>query len=264
MKPAAVTTYRVPLLAALLWAPRLCAASDDPILATDPDTIDTCIDWFNNGDGSDSCEYVRDLFKISPEQFSEWNPSIGLDCKPWLHPVSYCVSTSDRGPPPGVTTTTTTEEPITTTSVSTHVPSPTSWEYRGCYKDDPEHPVLDEVVIEDSSVDIASCQNTCWKASVDGEVLFAGVKDGNQCWCSDFVAAEVPGDDENCDKPCSGNKEQMCGGENYINIFNPVTTSATRSETATSIEASSSTEVLSSSAVSATTDSGAARRAAIL
>lgn len=261
MKPTSTTAYHSGLLAALLWAPRLCAASPQPVFSSDPETIDTCIDWWNNADNSRSCEQVKKMFNISPEEFKKWNPSLSLDCEPWRFPLSYCVSTSDRDPPPGVTTTTVVPTP-TTSKVSTHVPSPTSWAARGCYQDDdPEYPVLELMVSEeggDSSLDIDSCENSCWKASVNGTVLFAGVKDGNQCWCSTFIGGESASDQKKCDKPCSGNKEQICGGEDYINVFEPVTTSASQSETTTT------TQVSSSSAVPTTADSGTSRRAALL
>jgi len=272
MKPTSNTAYRLGFLASLLWGPRLCAASPQPIFSSDPETIDTCIDWWNNADDSSSCEEVREYFNISPEQFKKWNPSLSLDCEPWRFPLSYCVSTSDRGPPPGVTTTTVDPTSATTTSeVSTHVPSPTSWVARGCYPDDdPEYPVLEFMVSEeggDSSLDIDSCEDSCWEASVNGTVLFAGVKDGNQCWCSPFVGGESTRDEEKCDKPCSGNKEQICGGKDYINVFEPVTTSASQSETTTETTTDTTTDATtqaaSSSAVPTTEDSGASRRAAL-
>ena len=263
MKATSTTANRSGLLAALLWAPRLCAAAPQPAFSTDPATIDTCIDWWDNPDDSRSCEYVRDYYNISPEQFKEWNPSLSLDCEPWLFPLSYCVSTSDRGPPPGFTSTTDLPTTTTTTSeVSTHVPSPTSWEALGCFTDnDPEYPVLKSMVSEeggDSSLDIDSCEDSCWKVSVNGTVLFAGVKNGNQCWCSPFVAGELANDEKKCDKSCSGNEEQTCGGKDYINVFEPVTTSESQSEPTTT------TQAASSSAVSTTADSGAGRRAALL
>ncbi|KAI6784628.1 uncharacterized protein J7T54_006673 [Emericellopsis cladophorae] len=243
MKPNSNAAYRSGFLASLLWGPRLCAASPQPIFSSDPETIDTCIDWWNNADDSSSCEEVRKI-------------------EPWRFPLSYCVSTSDRDPPPGVTTTTVAPSTTTTSEVSTHVPSPTSWAARGCYPDDdPEYPVLELMVSKDggdSSLDIESCEDSRWKASVNGTVLFAGVKDGNQCWCSPFVGGESSSDQTKCDKPCSGNKEQICGGEDYINVFEPVTTS--QSETTTD----TTTQGASSSAVPTTEDSGARRRAALL
>ena len=173
-------------------------------------------------------------------------------------PLSYCVSTSDREPPPD-TSTTTTPVPTTTTTTtasSSHVPSPTSWKPRGCYPDDdPKYPVLEHMVSEeggDSSLDIASCEDACWEASVNGTVLYASVKAGNQCWCSSFIGGESASDQDKCDVPCSGNKEEICGGEDHINVFEPITTEAPGSLSGMPTQTSSS-------AIKTETDSGAAR-----
>lgn len=258
MKSISATTYRSGFLAALVLAPHLCAASSKPVFSSDPETIETCIEWWDNPDDSTSCEYVRDLFGITPEEFHEWNPSLSVDCDPWLFPLSYCVSTSDRGPPPGATTITPTPTPTTTTT-SSHVASPTSWTPRGCYPDDdPEYPVLEHMVSEeggDPSLDIAGCENSCWEASVNGTVLYAGVKEGNQCWCSSFIGGESASDQDKCGTPCSGNEGEICGGEDHINVFEPVTTKASDPETTTQT---------SSSAIESETDSGASRHRAFL
>lgn len=242
---------RSALLAVLLFGSRLVAAGPKPIFSHDPATIDTCNDWWDNANDARSCESVRDQFGITPEEFAAWNPSLSVDCEPWRFPLSYCVSTSDRDPPPGATTTTT-PTPTTTTSVSTHVPSPTSWRARGCYPDDdPDYPVLDRMVTEeggDPALDIATCEDMCWEASINGTVLFAGVKAGNQCWCSTFIGGESASDQKKCDKPCAGNEEETCGGEEFINVFEPVTTSGAPSATRTF-----------SSAIETESDSGAVR-----
>lgn len=107
----------------------------------------------------------------------------------------------------------------------------------------------------DPSLDIASCENSCWKASVNGTVLYAGVKEGNQCWCSSFIGGESASDQNKCDMPCSGDEEETCGGEDYMNVFDPVTTAASDSETTTQA---------SSSAIQTETDSGASHRRVFL
>lgn len=267
MKPISATTYRSGFLAALVLAPRLCAATPKPVYSSDPETVESCIDWWNNGDESTSCEHVRNLFGISPEEFHEWNPSLSVDCEPWRFPLSYCVSTSDREPPPGASTTTT-RVSTTTTSTSSHVPSPTSWRARGCYPDDdPEYPVLERMVSEeggDSSLDIASCENSCWEASVNGTVLYAGVKEGNQCWCSSFIGGESATDQDKCNMPCSGDEEEICGGEDHLNVFEPVTTTASSSQVTTTASSSQTTTQASSSAIETETDSGAQRLRAFI
>ncbi|KAI6780908.1 uncharacterized protein J7T54_007388 [Emericellopsis cladophorae] len=88
------------LAAAALALLPLCAASTPkPIFSTDLATVDTCIDGYNNAEQNPTSKDIRDLFALTPEQFSKWNPSVSLDCELWLYPLPYCGSTSDRGAP---------------------------------------------------------------------------------------------------------------------------------------------------------------------
>jgi hypothetical protein len=71
------------ILLSLVALARQVISTGSPQLQWDPDTAKDCVEWYNHGDDeSKSCEYVRDYFTITPEQFHKWNPSIGLDCKP--------------------------------------------------------------------------------------------------------------------------------------------------------------------------------------
>ncbi|KAI1110525.1 hypothetical protein F5Y14DRAFT_454957 [Nemania sp. NC0429] len=202
----------------------LVAASPQPELQWDPDTISTCIEWFNNG-GSDTCVSVWKLFGITPQDFHTWNPSVGLDCKPWNY-QSYCVLTKERLA--SHTPTTTTASPTTTkASPTTHVPSPTAWLALGCYTDNnAQFPVLEkQLSAADTALTIRSCEDSCWKAS-NRTVLYAGVKHGNQCWCGSFVGGQTTRNQTECNTPCSGNAQAKCGGQGRINVFEPVTTKA--------------------------------------
>lgn len=202
----------------------LAAASPYPELQWDPATISTCIEWFNNG-GSDTCESIRSLFKISAEDFHAWNPSVGLDCKPWNY-QSYCIFTKERL---ASLTSTRTTAPATTTTTkttsTTHAPSPTAWNALGCYTDDDaSFPVLEKQVRSaDSDLTIGECEDACWKVS-NRTVLYAGVKQGNQCWCGSFVGGQTARNQSDCNIPCTGNKAVICGGKDRIGVFEPVTT----------------------------------------
>ncbi|KAI8722845.1 WSC domain-containing protein [Fusarium sp. LHS14.1] len=146
---------------------RSCAGSGwAPGLPYDRNTIHSCLEWYDNDEGK-TCEQVRDYFKITPEQFFEWNPSIGLDCKPWKL-QSYCIVTLER--------------------VETDPPKPRT-----------------------------KCEDTCYRAQFD----FAGVKEGNECWCSSYVAGERTRNETDCNKPCTGDKTKMCGSKDLINVFAP-------------------------------------------
>ncbi|EHK50795.1 hypothetical protein TRIATDRAFT_288666 [Trichoderma atroviride IMI 206040] len=194
---------------ALSWGITLTAASPHPELQWDPNTISTCREWFNNA-GSDTCESIRSMLGISPEDFHKWNPSVGVDCKPWNY-QSYCILTEEKWASYTSTHTTTKAKTTTTSSSSTHVPSPTSWNALGCYTDDDaKYPVLEkQVSSNDAALQIETCEDQCWKAS-NGTVLYAGVTE--------------------CNSPCSGNKQEICGSKGRINVFEPQSSGAVKNQ----------------------------------
>ncbi|KAL6850824.1 hypothetical protein ACO1O0_007950 [Amphichorda felina] len=241
---------------ALLAIPRSVLAGQWPSLQVDPDTISPCVMWEDNANDL-VCEEVREFWNITAEEFSLWNPSVGLDCKPW-RVQSYCVVPLERLP-----TTTSSEVPTATTtftsSTSTLGPSPTSWSTLGCYTDEnPKYPALDELISEeggDNNLTIAKCQDSCYKAAF----IFAGVKAGNECWCSDSVLGDLATNSTDCDTPCSGNKTEICGGSKCLNVFEPddsfwdevptgtETASPTNTETKTESDSATATPNLASS-----------------
>ncbi|KAH7143398.1 WSC domain-containing protein [Dactylonectria macrodidyma] len=201
---------------------RFGAATSTPQWQWDPETIDSCIEWYNHEAGNEPCEYVRDYFNISPEDFTKWNPSVGLDCKPWRFNQSYCIVTKERLA--SVTKTRTTQTPSTTTtftsSTSTLGPSPTAWSALGCYVDNTTTPILEERISKeggDASLTIPECQDACYLA----QFRFVGVKGGNECWCSSYVAGEWTRNQTDCNMPCTGNATENCGGKGLVNVFEP-------------------------------------------
>ncbi|KAF7128461.1 hypothetical protein CNMCM5793_003191 [Aspergillus hiratsukae] len=199
-----------------------CAGSQTPGLQWDPDTIASCVEWYDNNEGL-TCEEARKYWGITPEQFTEWNPSVSLDCEPWRY-QSYCIVTQERLD--NSTKTTTTSAPASTstptTTQTTLGPSPTAWTALGCYFDDPKLlPLLETRVSKeggDPALTIAKCQNACYLAAR----TFSGVKAGNECWCSPFVGGEHARNQSDCNLPCSGDKDEICGGKQCVNVFEPV------------------------------------------
>ncbi|KAH7140618.1 WSC domain-containing protein [Dactylonectria macrodidyma] len=197
---------------------RFCAGSVVPELQWDPTTIDSCVEWFNNAE-DDTCEEIRDYFTITPEQFSEWNPSVGLDYKPWNY-QSYCIVTKERMA--SLTTTVTyisaSTSTISTSSTSSLEPSPTAWSTLGCYADNGTLPALETCVSKDggdTALTVAKCQNACYLTQYD----FAGVEGGDECWCSNSVRGELLNNQTECNMPCSGNETDSCGGKSRISVF---------------------------------------------
>ncbi|KAM5342304.1 hypothetical protein ACJ41O_013270 [Fusarium nematophilum] len=163
-------------LLVLCISTRFCTTTRTPQWQWDPETIDSCIEWYNHEAGDEPCEYVRDYFNISPEDFTKWNPSVG--------------------------------------------PSPTAWSALGCYVDNTTTPILEERMSKedgDAALTIPKCQDACYLA----QFQFAGVKGGNECWCSSYVAGEWTRNQTDCNMPCSGNKTESCGGKGLVNVFEP-------------------------------------------
>lgn len=247
-----------------------------PLLQWDPETAKDCVEWYDNA-GDESCEYVRDYFTITPEQFFEWNPSVGLDCGRWEY-QSYCIVTQRRleteSPKHTLITATSTSKniPDKTSSTSPALPpSPTSWNARGCYDDNNSAlPVLEYKLSPDggdTDLTISKCEDSCYLRGFK----FAGVREGNQCWCSTFVGGEWTKNQADCNIPCSGYSNTICGGKQLLNVFEALQndlsltgTITTRTSQTDTSQASQSQTSPSQSLASQTMDSGARRNLGLL
>ena len=194
------------------------AGTARPEYEWDPATVKSCVEWYNNGIG-ETCEFVRNYFSITPEEFAAWNPSVGLDCKPWRF-QSYCIVTRERLENSAKTKTTTTSIALpTSTSISSTLrPSPTAWEPLGCYFQGNTPLILENHMTSeggDGALTIPKCQDVCYHKGL----RFAGVEGGNQCWCSSYVGGEFAPDPAECNLPCSGDGKTVCGGKSRLNIF---------------------------------------------
>ena len=218
--PPNMQTLNLLLLAAVLDCVRDCAGSQTPEMQWDPDTVSSCIEWYNNYQG-ESCEYVRDYWKITPEQFTAWNPSVNLDCKPWRW-QSYCIDTKERqGQFTSTATVVSTSTITTSTTTATAESSPSSWAALGCYSDILPMHILEKQVSEeggDKALTIAKCQSACHLA----RLKYVGLKAGNECWCSSYVAGELAKNKTDCNTACSGDKSSICGGKDSFSVFEPI------------------------------------------
>jgi hypothetical protein len=199
---------------------------------------------------------VRNYFGITPEEFHKWNPSVGLDCKPWDY-QSYCIVTLEKLNKTATTTTPSTTIAITTTTVATLGPSPTAWTAMGCYFEDSKLPILEQNMSPaggDAALTIPKCKNSCYRRAYG----FAGVQQGNQCWCGSYVGGEWANNQTDCNTPCTGDKNTFCGGKGFVNAFKAQENQAPASSTG--ISKSTSTGV--KSAVASKT--GAAARNAVM
>ena len=80
-----------------------------------------------------------------------------------------------------------------------------------CFKDN-EQRILDGGHFESSNMTIENCLRYC----SDGGFNYAGVQYSKQCFCGNTTPVEVA---SNCDRKCSGNKNQVCGGSWALNVY---------------------------------------------
>lgn len=185
---------------------------------------------------------------VSPAEFHEWNPLTGLDCNPWWDFTSYCIVTQKKLDSIKSTTPTPSAAISSTTTASSLGPSPTVWDAIGCYAQDPARSILEQNMSPngDDSLTIPKCKSTCYRRAY----TFAGVLQGNQCWCSSNVAGEWAKNQNDCNVPCSGDKSTFCGGMGVFNVFEALANSG--SAVTSSASAVGATAIGSASSVSAT------------
>ncbi|KAI1810268.1 hypothetical protein GGS20DRAFT_568249 [Poronia punctata] len=229
----------------LFVAVRRTFGTANPTLQWDPETAKDCAEWYNNSDG-ELCEDVRSLFGITPVEFHQWNPSVGLDCQPWDY-QSYCIVTWEKIN--NTVTTTTSSSSTTTVSTTTAVtpgPSPTSWNDMGCYADDPVLPILEKNFSPaggDAALSIPKCKTTCYRRAYS----FAGLEGGNQCWCSSYVGGEWASNQTDCNIPCTGDSKTFCGGKGLVNVFKAEQNAETTSTTTGTSSATATTPTIGGS-----------------
>jgi hypothetical protein len=116
--------------------------------------------------------------------------------------------------------TTTTASKITVSNTnagaSTGTPRPTTWTAMGCYSQDPAQPILEERTTgNDIFMSIGLCTSRCSL----GNFPFAGLQNGNQCWCGSHLGGGLAKNQSDCNVPCPGFAVDTCGGVEALNVF---------------------------------------------
>lgn len=181
-----------------------------PNLQYDSDTTKDCTAFYDNANGL-TCHQIRDdVFHISPEDFTRWNPAVTLDCDNWKF-VSYCVSVTSE-----------------ITAASGSASESPYWQRVGCYKDvDTNNRTLKNLAfVGETNLTIEACQAAC------GTFLWAGVENGKECRCGDEIQSPDinTNDTADCDFRCSGNDSQDCGGREGIYLYTSAADAADRWE----------------------------------
>jgi hypothetical protein len=96
-----------------------------------------------------------------------------------------------------------------------YISSPPGWINAGCYSDSWTRTLANSV-----SVSSPFSRESCIAACDSAGYSYAGVENGNECYCSNTVASTgLKTSDADCLIPCAGNDAQSCGGGWRVNIF---------------------------------------------
>lgn len=68
---------------------------------------------------------------------------------------------------------------------------------------------------------LSACQTFC--SSSTNNYALAGLENGNQCFCANGLQNYAAVGYTGCNKPCTGNKTEICGGSARLSVYNLTT-----------------------------------------
>ncbi|CBJ30862.1 conserved unknown protein [Ectocarpus siliculosus] len=84
----------------------------------------------------------------------------------------------------------------------------------GCYEDDREDRIMDDLALSDNAMTTELCEQTCL-----GNIYFA-TQYGQECWCGSAGADYIlHGESADCTYACAGDADQTCGGFDAANVY---------------------------------------------
>ncbi|XP_067652928.1 uncharacterized protein [Haliotis asinina] len=85
--------------------------------------------------------------------------------------------------------------------------------YVGCYKDLSNHRVFPHAKPSSTDMNVEMCIKAC-----SGN-RYAGVENGDECWCGASVDDDTKVTEDHCRMQCSGDHGQICGDAWYISVY---------------------------------------------
>ncbi|KAK4446236.1 hypothetical protein QBC34DRAFT_469965 [Podospora aff. communis PSN243] len=87
------------------------------------------------------------------------------------------------------------------------------WEYQGCYEDAETRVLGGPVYGGQAELQPSTCAALCegWR--------YFGVENGNECFCGNELDHATEGNEEDCSAPCTGDGDEVCGGNWRIGIW---------------------------------------------
>jgi hypothetical protein len=101
---------------------------------------------------------------------------------------------------------------------------PTGWTYKGCWLDQQFGRILGNQQPDSNTETIESCVSACLAAGYS----IAGMEYHTQCFCGNAMInqAVLATAETDCNTPCGGNANEICGGGNRMSIYSNQTTLA--------------------------------------
>ncbi|KAL8670348.1 MAG: hypothetical protein Q9168_005106 [Polycauliona sp. 1 TL-2023] len=110
----------------------------------------------------------------------------------------------------------------TTTSSATYMPTPGSvlnnFAYLGCANETNPRALSSASFSSSTTMDLSSCQSFC--ASSTNNYALAALENGSECYCGNGLQSYSALGFTGCNKPCSGNKTEICGGSSRLSVWN--------------------------------------------
>lgn len=132
-----------------------------------------------------------------------------------------------------------------TTQAPTPLPSkpanklPLGWAYEGCYND--MYPTTRALSLKqpyDPNLTVQACVWSCYQLGYS----ISGLENSKQCFCgNDILNGGTLADwDYDCNRPCSGNRTEICGGNDKLSVYSNRTLATSNSASAQTPELTTS------------------------
>ena len=173
---------------------------------------------------------------------------------PWLGQTTYLVDQSghttavlaqtDR-PTVGVTLAPVPYTTQTPTSLPSSIVSslPSGWAYEGCYNDvTPDERVLSLRQPDNSNLTVQTCVWSCYELGYS----ISGLENHRQCFCGNAIlnGGTLANWDFDCNRSCSGNGTEICGGNDKLSVYSNRTLTTSQSAAAQTSQLTTSTPTI--------------------
>ncbi|WVF71927.1 hypothetical protein IAT40_006737 [Kwoniella sp. CBS 6097] len=92
---------------------------------------------------------------------------------------------------------------------------PVGWEYYGCVPDSNGVPALNTTYATSDELTPSLCVNAC----AASQYHFAGLVNGNSCFCGSIAVTYSTTSSSSCSIPCSGESSIACGGKKSMSFY---------------------------------------------